>query len=186
MFAAPAARTRWLLPRPVPALHRPQLLARRARERVRRSWLVAGGVVLAALAALAAYLFTPIFRPAPGPSVEAVSVARVVLEPADQGTAISLVLQDRAGNDAILLGELSLELREPDGAVWQVTRALRTTSFNPLPGTSLLAGRLGFREVIPPSAWTRPPRSGGQAAITVVATRPDGSQVRHQSTTRFP
>ncbi len=142
------------------------------RPRSAPTGVVVGGIV-ALLVLLVILRYVPVFDLAsnhPGPPA---SVAQAVLESDPGGAAVGLVLVDRVGRDTTLTGDLTLEVREPDGAVWRAARTVDPKDFAPLPAGSLLAGRLGYRVVVPSAAWPRPPRRGGVAAV-VVAVAPTG------------
>lgn len=110
-------------------------------------------------------LVSPLLR---APSVrEPASIARISLEPDPSGARIDFVVVDRTGQETTADGELSITLREPDGAVWHATRSLTAADFAPLPAGGLNAGRLGYTIDVPTSDWVRPPRHGGAATVGV-------------------
>lgn len=134
------------------------------------TWTIGALLLLAALG-LAFYLWV---WPQIGGSVTMApptNFGRVVLEPDPRGAAIALVLQNQAGGDTAMTGELAFQLQEPDGAIWRATRSVTPASFQVLPAPSLLAGRLGYRIVVPDAEWARLPRRGGQAQL-IVTVRP--------------
>src|SRR5438105_5924286 len=96
-----------------------------------------------------------------------VAVSRVTLEPDPQGSRIDMVIVDRAGNETSVSGDLTVKLREPDGAVWQTTRSISSGDFVPLANPGLLNGRVGYSIVVPATDWMRAPRHGGAATVTV-------------------
>lgn len=166
-------------------LSRPWLLLRRRQTRDRRPWAIGGAVGVAALALLA-LIFLPSFLSGNvGPS-DPVAVTRVVLEADPAGTAVLVVLGDRTGTDVSLNGDLSIELREPDGAKYDVTRTLDASSFENLPQGSVLRGRLGYRFVVPPAAWSRPPRRGGQVFVQVTVAPRGADRFSYTGTDTFP
>jgi FlaG/FlaF family flagellin (archaellin) len=117
----------------------------------------------------------------------AVGVSQVTLEPDPSGTRVDLVMVDRIGQETTFDGNLSVSLREPDGAVWQTSRTLSNGDFKALPDDSLMAGRTGYTFVVSSRDWARPPRRGGLATISVNATPSDGSPTfTSQSQQRFP
>jgi hypothetical protein len=150
--------------------------------------MIGGAIAAAALVALGLYLYfgTNLIRGPLGPPNQPVAVSRVVLEAAPDGTAISLVLRDASGLDSVFVGQLSIELREPDGAVWQTTTNVNMTNFKTLPPGSLLAGRLGYTLTVPPTAWTRPPRRGGPATVSIGVTPVNGTRFTSSATEIFP
>ena len=118
---------------------------------------------------------------------QAVAVGQVTLEPDAAGTRVDFVLVDRVGQEATFSGNLNVSLREPDGAVWQMTRSVSPGDFQTLPDDSLLAGRTGYSVLVNARDWVRPPRRGGLATISVNATpSDDGPAISTQSQQRFP
>jgi hypothetical protein len=118
---------------------------------------------------------------------EPVTIARVSLEPDPSGARIDFVVVDRMGQDTTADGSVSIKLREPDGAVWQINRSLTAADFAPLPAGDLLNGRLGSSIVVPTSAWARPPRHGGSATVSVSIQPGSGSApITAQEETRYP
>jgi hypothetical protein len=117
-----------------------------------------------------------------------VAVSSLRLEPDPNGVRLDLVLVDHLGLEASAAGDLNVKLREPDGAVWQSTRALTSDDFAPLPSEHLLHGRLGYSLLIPASDWVRAPRRGGSASVTVgFQPREDGAATfTRQAEERFP
>lgn len=165
-----ATHTWWSISLAPPLLLGPVVWQRRQRRNTTiRNWVIGGAVALA-LVLLLLWQYTPLFRGADLSATEATSILRVLLEPTPEGPAISVVLVDRLGRDATVTGDVNVNLREPDGQLWSQTFRVGPDSFQPLPATSLLPGRLGFRTVVPATAWSRPPRQGGQASITVIVT----------------
>ena|SRR5438067_5001825 len=117
----------------------------------------------------------------------AVAVSRVTLEPDPQGSRIDMVVVDRAGNETSVSGDLTVKLREPDGAVWQTTRTVSSSDFVALPGTGLLNGRVGYSLLVPAADWVRAPRHGGAATVTVMVQPSDGSEAFNTiSEEKFP
>jgi hypothetical protein len=116
----------------------------------------------------------------------AVGVARASLEADPAGARIDLVIVDRIGQETTVNGELTIRLREPDGAVWQTTRSVRTADFVPLPAGGLLAGRVGYSVVIPSTDWLRVPRRGGAASISVGIQPTEGAAFSTSAEERFP
>ena len=118
---------------------------------------------------------------------QAVAVGQVTLEPEPTGTRLDLVMVDRVGQETTFTGNLDVSLRDPDGAVWQTSRSVAASDFQPLPESSLMAGRDGYTLVVPARDWARPPRRGGLATVSITATpSDDGPQITSQSQQRFP
>jgi hypothetical protein len=118
---------------------------------------------------------------------QAVGVGQVALEPAPTGTRVDVVLVDRYGQETTFTGSLNLSLREPDGAVWQTTRSVSPSDFQPLSDNSLLAGRTGYSVIVNARDWARPPRRGGLGTVSITASSDDGQQAfSSQSQQRFP
>ena len=119
---------------------------------------------------------------------EAVAISSVSLEPDPNGVRVDFVVVDRQGVDTTVGGDLSIKLREPDGAVWQTTRGLAPEEFAVLHDSHLLAGRLGYSVLVPASDWVRAPRHGGSASISLtIQPRDDGaSTLTKQAEERFP
>lgn len=162
------------------------LYPRRVRRRaIPRGWVVGGGIAALAIVVLGIALLPGLMAGDPQLE-EPVAVARITLESDTEGTAVVMVFHDRAGRDVPLVGQLDVELREPDGARWESTRQVNKTDFKPLPAGSLLQGRVGYRIVVPPQAWTRPPRRGGQAGIQLNVVPRNGAAFRYQGTDIFP
>lgn len=154
----------------------------------RRRWVIGAGAVGALIAALWLFEVLAPFKLFGNAAVilsTPTSVAQIALERAGEDASISLVLQDAAGRDAPLAGDLEIELQEPNGAVWRVSRAVAPTDFSSLP-SGVLAGRLGYRVVVPARDWVRPPRRGGLASVTVVATPRGGTSFTGSTSTAFP
>jgi hypothetical protein len=119
---------------------------------------------------------------------QAVGVGQVALEPDPSGTRIDFVLVDRYGQETTLDGSMNVTLREPDGAVWQATRTVSASDFQPLADDGLLAGRTGYSVLVNARDWARPPRRGGLATVSITAT-PSGASSEAfstQSQQRFP
>jgi hypothetical protein len=106
----------------------------------------------------------------------AVAVSRVALEYDPAGARVGIVLANRLGADTSIAGDLTVKVREPDGAVWQTTRTVSAGDFVTLPQGSLLKGRTGYSVVVPVTAWARAPRRGGSATVTVTVVPADGSE----------
>jgi hypothetical protein len=117
---------------------------------------------------------------------DAVAVSRVSLEPDVNGSRIDLVLVDRVGQDTTVRGNLNVKLREPDGTVWQTTRAVTAADFVPINGSGLLNGRLGYTVLVPASDWLRAPRRGGSATVSVGVEPTDGTAFSTVAEERFP
>jgi hypothetical protein len=116
---------------------------------------------------------------------DAVAVSRVSLEADPIGTRVDLVLVDRVGQETTVNGNLNVKLREPDGTVWQTTRAVSAADFTPING-GLLSGRLGYSVAVPASDWLRAPRRGGSASVTVSVEPAEGSAFTTVAEERFP
>jgi hypothetical protein len=115
------------------------------------------------------------------------AISSVRLEPDPAGVRVDVVLVDRQGAETSAPGDLSIKLREPDGAVWQNTRALSPEDFAPLPAGHLGAGRLGYSLLVPANDWVRAPRRGGSASVSVTfQTRNDAPPITRQAEERFP
>jgi hypothetical protein len=118
---------------------------------------------------------------------QAVSVGQVTLEAEPTGTRLDLVMVDRIGKETTFTGNFDVSLRDPDGAVWQTSRSVAASDFQPLPDSSLMAGRNGYTLLVPSRDWARPPRRGGLATVSITATpNDDGPQVTSQTQQRFP
>jgi len=115
-----------------------------------------------------------------------VAFGQVDLAADPTGTRVDVVLVDRVGQDTTLNGTLNVSVREPDGAVWQTSRSVSDSDFQPLPDGSLMAGRVGYALVVPARDWARPPRRGGLSTVSVAATPNDGTAFSTQSQQRFP
>jgi hypothetical protein len=116
------------------------------------------------------------------------TISTVRLEPDTVGVRVDVVLADRLGAETTGNGDLTIKLREPDGAVWQTTRGLAAADFGPLPSGHLLEGRVGYSVLVPTADWVRPPRQGGSASISVAfQSREDGAvPLTRQAEERFP
>ena len=165
MVAAATARSRVASPAPTPVLKK--------RLRPSATWLLIGIPLLLA-AAVAWQLISSTLR-TEVITREAVSVGRVSLEPVSDGVRIDLVLVDRVGQQTTADAMLQIKLREPDGALWQTSRAVSVQDFHPLADGGLLGGRLGYSIVVPARDWARPPRHGGAATVNVSVTPAGGS-----------
>ena len=106
----------------------------------------------------------------------AVAISRVSLESDPIGARVDMVLVDRMGGDTTISGDLTIKVREPDGAVWQTTRTVSAGDFVSLPSGSLLSGRTGYSVPVPVRDWARAPRRGGAATVTVTVVPSDGSE----------
>jgi hypothetical protein len=117
-----------------------------------------------------------------------VAISTVRLEPDLWGTRVDVVLVDRQGAETTAAGDLTVKLREPDGAVWQTTRALAPEDFAPLPTGDLSAGRTGYTLLVPAADWVRAPRRGGSASVSVsfVTHADDAVPLARQAEERFP
>jgi hypothetical protein len=117
----------------------------------------------------------------------AVAVSRVTLEHDPVGARVDFVVVDRVGADTTVAGDLTVNVREPDGTVWRTTRAIIPTDFGPLPGNSLLRGRTGYSVLVPATDWARAPRRGGSTSVSVSVQPIDGSApVASVAEERFP
>jgi hypothetical protein len=117
----------------------------------------------------------------------AVAVSRATLEEDPAGSRIELVLVDRFGNDVAANADVTISLREPDGAVWLTSRSLSTGDFTSLTGRGLLSGRLGYALVVPAADWARTPRRGGAATVMITVHPRDGGETFSTvSEERFP
>lgn len=105
---------------------------------------------------------------------EAVAVGRVSLEADAAGSRVDFVLVDRVGQETTFDGDVTIRMREPAGTLWQTTRTLSAGDFQPLPDTSLLAGRTGYSVLVPATDWARAPRRGGLATVTISVNPRDG------------
>lgn len=99
------------------------------------------------------------------PLVAPREVGDVALDADPDGLALAVVLVDGQGNDLPLAGTLDLRLELPTGEQWHDRRAVTPADFSRLPPASALAGRLGYRVVVPRSAWVTPPRAGDKVAV---------------------
>jgi len=98
---------------------------------------------------------------------EPVSISRISLESDPTGARVDFVVVDRAGQETTVNGDLTVKVREPDGAVWQTSRTIAGSDFSALPSGGLLAGRVGYSIVVATSDWARPPRHAGSATVTL-------------------
>src|SRR5579859_6669738 len=98
---------------------------------------------------------------------DAVGFSRVSLEADPLGSRIDFAVVDRVGVETTVTGAVNIQLREPDGTVWQTMRNITADNFGILPDGGLLAGRTGYSVVIPASDWLRAPRRGGAATVSV-------------------
>ena len=149
------------------------------------SWVIIGVPVLLGLF-FVWQLVSPLLR---GDIIShtAVAVSRVTLDADPTGTRINMVMVDKSGNETTVNGDLTIKLREPDGAVWQTTRTVSGDSFSSLSGGGLLNGRLGYSIIVPAADWMRAPRHGGAATVTVSVQPSDGSEAFSTiSEERFP
>jgi hypothetical protein len=157
------------------------------RKRMRRSlgtWVIFGVPLL--LVALFAWRVGSSALHTEVASHDAVGVSRVSLEADPLGSRIDMVLVDRVGQQTTVNGNINIQLREPDGTVWQSTRTISATDFVPLREGGLLAGRVGYSVVIPTSDWVRAPRRGGAASISVDISPTDGTPFTTVAEERFP
>ena len=116
-----------------------------------------------------------------------VAVSRVSLAPDAQGSRVDMVIVDRSGSETTVNGDITIKVREPDGAVWQTTRTVSSADFAAVPGSGLLNGRQGYSIVVPAADWMRAPRHGGAATVTVTVQPNDGSTAfSYISEERFP
>ena len=116
----------------------------------------------------------------------AVAISRVSLEPDPQGARVDLVIVDRVGAETTMAGSVAVQVREPDGGVWQATRTISSADFKDLPAGGLLAGRLGYSVVVPAADWMRAPRRGGAATVSVSVHPTDGAAFATMAEERFP
>jgi hypothetical protein len=154
------------LPQPAPTP------PRRARRNF-GTWVIIGVPILLGL-----YLAWTVFAPLMHTETavrSAVAASRVSLETDPLGSRIDLVLVDRVGQDTTFTGDMNITLREPDGTVWQSSRAITATDFVRLQDGGLLAGRTGYALVIPATDWLRAPRRGGAATVSVSVLTTDGA-----------
>ena len=116
------------------------------------------------------------------------AISSVRLEPDPAGVRVDVVLVDRQAAETSASGDLTIKLREPDGAVWQSTRAVSPDDFTPLPAGHLAAGRLGYTLLVPSADWVRAPRRGGSASVSVTFQAHDdgAAPVTRQAEERFP
>jgi hypothetical protein len=177
--AVSAAQVRWP---DTAAVVRP---GRRPRREIPWLWVILGIFGFIAVVSLAVQC-TPvgmlISQVAPGP----VRVDSLSLEPDPAGSAVEITLADARGQDVGMSGSLAVQVQEPSGAIWNTTQHVTSDTAQPAPPTSLYAGRLGYRIVVPASVWPRPPRQGGQTTVSVTATRDDGSTFAGTATVPFP
>lgn len=117
---------------------------------------------------------------------DAVGFSRVSLEADPAGSRIDFAVVDRVGQETTVSGDVSVKLREPDGTVWQTTRAIGAADFGILPQGGLLAGRTGYSIVVPASDWLRAPRRGGSATVSVNIQPTDGVAFSTVAEERFP
>jgi hypothetical protein len=117
---------------------------------------------------------------------DAVAISKVSLEADPTGSRIDMVLVDRVGQQTTVNGDIVVQLREPDGTVWQSTRSISASDFVPLHEGGLLAGRIGYSVLIPASDWLRAPRRGGAATISVNVAPTEGTAFATVAEERFP
>jgi hypothetical protein len=117
---------------------------------------------------------------------DAVAVSSVSLEADPVGSRIDLVLVDRVGQDTSMSGNLTVKLREPDGTLWQTTRAVGNGDFIPISDGGLLNGRTGYSVLVPATDWLRAPRRGGAATVTVTVEPNNGVAFSTVIEQRFP
>ena len=117
---------------------------------------------------------------------DAVAVSSVSLEADPVGSRIDLVLVDRVGQDTSMSGNLTVKLREPDGTLWQTTRAVSNGDFIPISDGGLLNGRTGYTVMVPATDWLRAPRRGGAATVTVTVEPNNGVAFSTVIEQRFP
>jgi hypothetical protein len=115
-----------------------------------------------------------------------VGISRINLEPDTDGARVEVVIVDRLGAETSANGEMTIKVREPEGAVWQVTRAVSDTEFHRLPADSLLSGRIGYTLLVPTIDWARPPRHGGAATVSVSFQPTEGPPFQAVAEERFP
>ncbi len=151
-------------PRPVQSGIAPTPIGRKSRRPIGTYVLIAVPLVLAATFVwqIASGMFHTevIVR-------QAVAVGRISLEADPAGSRVDFVVVDRVGQETTFNGDVTIRLREPDGTVWQTVKTLSDADFQPLPDSSLLAGRLGYSVLVPASDWARAPRRGGLATVTI-------------------
>ncbi len=116
----------------------------------------------------------------------AVAISRVSLEPDPQGARVDLVIVDRFGAETTMAGDVAVQVREPDGGMWQASRTVSSGDFKTLPTGGLLAGRLGYSVVVPASDWMRAPRRGGAATVSVSVQPTAGAAFSTMAEERFP
>jgi hypothetical protein len=117
----------------------------------------------------------------------ATAIGSVSLEADPAGSRIDFVVVDRFGQETTIDGTVNVKLREPDGTLWQTSRAIGAADFQPLPDGGLLAGRSGLSVVVPASDWARAPRRGGAATVTInVQPSGDGAPISTVEEQRFP
>ena len=108
---------------------------------------------------------------------DAVGISRVSLEADPVGSRIDMVLVDRVGQQTTVTGDINIQLREPDGTVWQSTRSISPADF------VLLRGRRSCW----PGGWATRwsfPRLIGCARRGVAAPRPCRSASRRLTAPR--
>jgi hypothetical protein len=105
----------------------------------------------------------------------AVAVSRVSLEPDPVGARVDMTFVDRQDLDTTFSGDVTVKVREPDGAVWQTIRTVSAADFVTLPTGGLLGRRQGYSVTLPSKDRARPPRRGGAATVSVDAVPADGS-----------
>ncbi|MCA1644863.1 MAG: hypothetical protein LC797_05105 [Chloroflexi bacterium] len=117
---------------------------------------------------------------------DAVGFSRVSLEADPTGSRIDFAVVDRVGRETTVDGDVNVSLREPDGTVWQTTRSITAAKFVSLPEGGLLAGRIGYSVLVPTSDWSRAPRRGGAATVSVSIRPTDGVLFSTVAEERFP
>ena len=181
MVAAATARVRAAYPNATP----PSASARRRRLQPNGTWVLIGLPIL-----LVGAFVWQIASSAIHTEVlvrKATSIGSVSLEADRAGSRIDFVVVDRFGQETTIDGTMNVKLREPDGTLWQVSRAVSATDFQPLPDGGLLAGRSGLSVIVPASDWARAPRRGGAATVSIsVQPTGDDAPISTVEKQRFP
>jgi hypothetical protein len=147
-------------------------------------WVIIG--VPVALGLLFAWQFAATLLHTDAVVRSAVAISRVSLEADPSGSRVDLVLVDRIGQETTLSGDVNVQLREPDGTVWQTTRHVAPGDFVQLTAGGLLAGRVGYSVVVPATDWLRTPRRGGAATVSISIVPTDGTAFSTVAEERFP
>jgi hypothetical protein len=115
-----------------------------------------------------------------------VAVTTVALDPVPDAMGVAFTLADSSAQDTTMDGDVVIEMKEPDGALWtNGTTHLSPSDFGPI-SAGPLAGRLGYRMVVANADWPRAPRRGGLGNVVITVTPSGGNPITFSITTIFP